>query len=413
MATPVQRRATCRLCDQPHLELVLKLTPTPPANAFVPKEKLRETQPTFPLDVHLCRDCGHVQLLDIVDPEVLFGDYVYVSGTSPVFVEHFRQYARHLVELVQPAPGALVVEIGSNDGTLLRFFQQAGLRVLGIDPAREIARRATADGIETMPTFFNSALARQIRQERGPAAIVAANNVFAHMDDLADVTRGVAALLDDEGVFVFEVSYLLDVLTQTLFDTMYHEHLSYHALKPLVPFFRRFGLEVFHAERVAPHGGSLRCFVRRAAGRRPVTPAVAALLAEEDRHQLDRPETFRRFSADIDAVKQELSALLRRLKREGKSVAGYGAPAKATTLLYHFALADALEYIVDDSPLKQNLFSPGTHIPVVSSRAITERRPDYLLILAWNFAQPIMAKYQDYLNRGGHFIVPLPKCQVY
>jgi SAM-dependent methyltransferase len=391
---------------------VLSLTPTPPANAFVPRERLEERQAAYPLDVHLCRGCGHAQLLDVVDPQILFRDYVYVSGTSPVFVEHFRRYADSVAELAGAGPGSLAVDIGSNDGTLLRFLRDRGMRVLGVDPAREIARRATESGIETLPVFFTAELARKLRGERGPARLIAANNVFAHADDLGDIADGVRALLERDGVFVFEVSYLGDVLENTLFDTIYHEHLSYHSLKPLPGFFRAHGLQVFDAQRVPTHGGSLRCMVQRDDGGRAVSPAVAALVAEEARKGLDRPETFERFAAGIGAVKDALTALLRRIRAEGGRVAGYGAPAKATTLLYHFDLGGALDFIVDDSPLKQGLYSPGFHIPVVGSQALAEKRPDYLLILAWNFAAPIMERCRDYGKAGGRFIVPLPKCEV-
>jgi SAM-dependent methyltransferase len=409
----LRRRSTCRLGDAADLAGVIGLVPTPPANAFVSKERLAGVQEAYPLDVHLCRSCGHVQLLDVVDPGVLFGDYVYVSGTSPVFVEHFRRYAERILAVARPAPGALVVDIGSNDGTLLRFFREGGMRVLGIDPAREIARRATESGVETLPVFFTSEVARELRKERGAASVIAANNVFAHIDDLPGVAEGIRALLGEEGVFVFEVSYLMDVLEKTLFDTIYHEHLSYHSLKPLVSFFPKHGMRVFDVERVPSHGGSLRCLVKPAASARPVMPSVQALLEAESRAGLDRRETFERFSASIEAVGRDLDSLLRDIRRQGKTVAGYGAPAKATTLLHQFGLGEFLEYIVDDSPLKQDLYTPGQHIPVGSSETLKRRKPDYLLILAWNFAQPIMDKCQGYARDGGKFIVPLPKCEVF
>lgn len=413
MTVEIRRRDTCRLCDGPQPQLVLQLTPTPPANAFVPRERRCEPQPVFPLDVYLCRHCGHAQLLDVVHPEILFGNYVYVSGTSPVFVEHFRGYAADVAGMVDVGPKPLALDIGSNDGTMLRFLQQAGFCVLGIDPARTIAATATAAGIETQAAFFTESLARSIRAERGTATVITANNVFAHIDDLGDVTRGVAHLLDPNGVFVFEVSYLLDVLEKTLFDTIYHEHLSYHAIKPLIGFFHRHGLKLFDVRRVSSHGGSVRCFVCPQASGRRVSSRVAALIADEERRDLFEPDTYRGFAAGIDTIRCDLSRLLQSIAGGGERMAGYGAPAKATTLLYHFGLTTALEYIVDDSPLKQNLFTPGAHIPVLPSSAILENRPDYLLILAWNFAEPIMAKCHAYRDGGGRFIVPLPRCEVY
>jgi hypothetical protein len=344
---------------------------------------------------------------------VLFADYIYVSGTSPSFVAHFEDYAACVMETYQPSPGALVVDIGSNDGTLLRFFKETGMAVQGVDPARHIAKAACEAGIETLNAFFDVALAAQIREEKGAAGVVTANNVFAHIDDLAGVVAGVRALLDEGGVFVFEVSYLADVLEKTLFDTIYHEHLSYHAVAPLVSFFAANGMELIAADRVDTHGGSLRGAAQLAEGTRPVADSVATCLGLEERLGLGRPETFHDFSRCISVLKTSLRGLLSSLKTERRSIAGYGAPAKATTLMYHFGLGpDIIDFIIDDSPLKQGLYSPGLHVPVLPSGAITEHRPDYLLILAWNFAQPIMANNSAFHDAGGHFIIPVPELEV-
>ncbi|MBI5163369.1 MAG: methyltransferase domain-containing protein, partial [Magnetospirillum sp.] len=232
-ASSCVRRSTCRLCGGAALTPVLSLAPTPPANAFVPAALAGREQARYPLDVAFCEGCGHVQLLDVVDPRALFEDYVYVSGTSPLFVKHFADYAAEVRGRFQPPPGSLVVDIGSNDGTLLRFFKDAGHDVLGIDPARDIARRACESGIETLCGFFTPQLAAGIGIAHGHAAVITANNVFAHIDDLAGVVNGIADLLAPEGVVVFEVSYLADVFEKTLFDTIYHEHLDYHSVGPL------------------------------------------------------------------------------------------------------------------------------------------------------------------------------------
>ena len=356
-----------------------------------------------------------MQLLDVVDPVLLFRNYVYVSGTSPVFVDHFRRYAESMQRLIQLPAGSRVVEIGSNDGTLLRFFQDAGMTVLGIDPARRIAEEATRHGIETLPEFFDRALAARVRAERGGASLIVANNVFAHADDLHTIADGIAQLLEPDGLFVFEVSYLLDVFEKTLFDTIYHEHLSYHTVKPLVAFFRQHGLELVDAIRVDSHGGSLRGIVKRLGRRWEVQPGVAELIAQETALGLHGPEAFRTLFDRIGARKRELTALLRRLKGEGKRIVGFGAPAKATTLMFHFGLGpETLDYIIDDSPLKQGLYSPGHHIPVVPSTALYDpsTKADYAVILAWNFAEPIVAKHRRFLDAGGHFIIPLPTVSI-
>jgi SAM-dependent methyltransferase len=411
-APACRRRSDCRLCGARRLTRVLALTPTPPANAFVEARALDLPQACFPLDVFFCEDCGHVQLLDVVNPRVLFENYVYVSGTSPVFVRHFEDYARAVLARFRVPAGSLVLDIGSNDGTLLGFFQQNGMKVLGIDPARAIAQAANARGIETWTDFFTPALAARIRAERDGCAVITANNVFAHADDLAGVAEGVRAALAPEGVFVFEVSYLVDVYEKTLFDTVYHEHLAYHSVAPLARFFAAHGLELFAAERVDSHGGSLRGFAQLQGGPRKTDGSVEALVALEKSLGLDSAETLAAFGRKIDAVRDSLRALLLGLKAQGKRIAGFGAPAKATTLMYHFGLGpEVIEFIVDDSPLKQGLYTPGLHVPVLAPEEIYRRRPDYLLILAWNFARPIMAKHARFAE-GGKFIVPLPHVEV-
>ena len=409
----MKRRSSCRLCGARRLALAFSLAATPPANAFVPAARVGVRQPCFPLDLFFCHECTHLQLLDVVDPRTLYEDYVYVSGTSRQFVRHFAGYADSLWSYAGARAGDLVVEIGSNDGTLLQAFGKLGARVLGIDPARAIAEAATRAGIETLPEFFSPQLGARLRAERGPAKIVAANNVFAHIDELGEVLDGVGALLAPGGVLAFEVSYLADVIRHTLFDTIYHEHLDYHAVRPLVPFLRSRGFELVEAVRVDTHGGSLRAVARRAAEAPAVGASVAAALADERALGLERIETYAQFAARVERLGAELRELLRGLKAQGRRIAGFGAPAKATTLMYHFGIGpEVVEFIVDDSPLKQGLFTPGMHIPVFPAAALAERRPDYLLILAWNFAGPIIEKHADFRARGGRFIVPLPRLEV-
>lgn len=411
----MRTRPDCRLCGSTRLEQVLSLGCTPLANEFVPAEERGQPQDRFPLDVWLCRDCGHAQLRDVVDPERLFRNYVYVSSTSPVFVEHFRRYAQHMLELMRLSGGSTVVEIGSNDGVLLRFFREAGMRVLGIDPARAIAAEATRQGIQTIPEFFDAALARRLRQEGWEADLIAANNVFAHADDLHGIADGVAQLLKPDGLFVFEVSYLLDVVEKTLFDTIYHEHLCYHAVKPLVGFFDRHGLELVDAIRVESHGGSVRGIVKRKGSRWPRQHRVDELLALETARGLDRPEAYRRLAGTIQQRKEELVTLLGRLKSAGSRIVGFGAPAKATTLMFAFGIGpETLECIIDESPWKQGRCSPGHHLPVVPPTVLYDEanRPDYALILAWNFAESIIAKHRAFRDAGGRFIIPLPRVEV-
>lgn len=408
------RRDSCRLCGGQDVINTLSLAPTPLANEFVTKEAVGRKQKYYPLDVFFCNGCGHMQLLDVVDPATLYEHYVYVSGTSPVFVRHFEDYAKYVIDSFHPAADGLVVDIGSNDGTLLRFFKESGRRVLGVDPAQEISEKTQASGIPVIVDFFNPKLAGLVRGEHGPASVITANNVIAHIDDLAGVMEGIRSLLAPDGIFVFEVSYLGAVVEDTLFDTIYHEHLDYHAVKPLDGFFKRCGLELIEAMRVASHGGSLRGVVQLKGGQRKVGASVLTFIAQEEAMGLDRAETFGAFAKHIDSLGTELISLLRRLKSEGKSIAGFGAPAKMTTLMHHFQFEPGMiDFIIDDNPMKQGHYTPGMHIPVVPAQQLYDRRPDYVVILAWNFAQPIMAKYSAFREAGGRFIVPLPRVEVF
>ncbi len=412
MPAEVSRRNACGLCGGQDAERILHLVPTPAADDYVPAERLNEVQEIYPLDLCLCHKCGHVQLLDVVSPEALFGNYIYLTASSPGLVEHFRQYAEQVLSRVGPAEGALAVDIGSNDGVLLRFFQEGGMSVLGVDPAREIARKATESGIETLPTFFTSELAHQIKKERGPAALVTANNVFAHAEDLADITEGIRGLLAPSGVFVFEVSYLVDMIQGMVFENVYHEHLCYHTVKPLEEFFGRHGMELIDVERIATKGGSLRGTAQLFGGPRRVSDSVSRFIMCEEDLGLHHAESFKAFATKIDSIKADLGSLLRDLIAEGQTIAGYGASATSTTLIYHFDLGDVMSFIVDDNPSRQGLFSPGFHIPVVAPEELYERKPDYVIVLAWRFSDLIFKKHQAFLPQGGHFILPLPKIEV-
>jgi SAM-dependent methyltransferase len=395
------------------LTKVFTLTPTPPANAFVSIDQLGDEQTTFPLELFFCEDCKHLQLRDVVNPEELFRNYVYVSGTAVSFVKHFEEYANTCINDFGLSANDIVIDIGSNDGTLLKFFKDRKLHVLGIDPARAIAKEACDKGIETWPEFFDETIVNKILAEKGQVSLVTANNMFAHADDLAGIIKNIRLLLKPSGVFVFEVSYLGAVFEATLFDTVYHEHVAYHSVIPLVTFFDSNHMDFFAAERITSHGGSLRGMVQLKGGPRKADGSVQALISYEQKIALNLSCTWIGYAAKINTLKTELVGLIDSLKKDGKTIAGFGAPAKATTLMHHFGLGpDTIDFISDDAPLKQGLYSPGLHIPVLSSKAIYEKKPDYVILLAWNFAIQIMEDHQDYVNSGGHFIVPLPEIRV-
>jgi SAM-dependent methyltransferase len=405
------RKTTCRACGGEKLAKFLDLGDQPMANAFLSPAQFKDEK-KYPLDVFFCESCAFVQLGVVVDPKELFGEYLYVSSTSPVFVKHFDDFAGSVVPRFG-LEGELAVDIGSNDGILLRPLKSRGVRVLGIDPAENIATQATKSGIETLPRFFNESVGKEVADKYDKAKLMTATNVFAHIDDLDSVMEGVKNLLKDDGVFVIEAPYLAVFLEKKLFDTVYHEHLSYLAVEPLIGFFEKHGMKIFDVQDVSSHGGSMRVFVERENGPYAVEPSVPEHVRLEKERGLQSFAVYEKFAEEVEENKRELVSLLENLKSDGKKIAGYGAPAKGNTLLHYMGIdSKILDYIVDDSPPKQGLFTPGTHIPVVSSAKLSEAPPDYLFILAWNFAESIMKKCEAFEQSGGKFIVPVPKPKV-
>lgn len=405
------RRKLCRICNSTDFIKIIDLKNQPLANAFLSKKDFN-FEKKYPLKVYFCKNCHLVQLLDVVSPDTLFGDYVYVSSTSPSFVSHFESYAEDLSRHFG-IKGELAVDLGSNDGILLKPLKNLGAIVLGIDPAKEIAKKATKEGIETWPDFFSPVLAEKILKKKGRAKVITANNTFAHIDDSRGVVEGVRKLLLDDGIFVIEVPYLVDFLEKQLFDTIYHEHLSYFALEPLIKLMSNSDMNIFDIQRVPSHGGSVRVFIQKKGGPYPISPALKELLTKEKKLKLDKVSTYKKFAAKISVNKEKLIRLLKSLKSSGAKIAGYGAPAKGNTLLNYVGINNKiLEYIVDDSPYKQGLFTPGTHVPVIDATLFKKDSPDFLIVLAWNYAESIISKCQDFQSRGGKFIIPVPEPKI-
>jgi novobiocin biosynthesis protein NovU/D-mycarose 3-C-methyltransferase len=401
----------CRVCGGSNLEVFLSLGETPLANSFVQPSRATDAEDRYPLAVARCGECGLVQLTVVVDPEIMFRDYLYESSASTPLLTHFDVLAE-VVARDFVAPGALVVEFGSNDGLLLRSLKRRGLRSLGVEPARNLAQRANAEGLETLSEFFAPDTAAQIRRSHGPAAAVIGNNVLAHIDDLAGVTSALDLLLAPDGVFIAEVPYLVDLLARVEYDTIYHEHLSYFHLTPLRRLFDAAGLELFDVVPLPIHGGSIRIHVARR-GRRAQSRTLLEMLAAEERAGLRGAAPFHGFAASVKAHRAALVDLLGMMKKDGKHLAGYGATAKGNTMLNYCDIdARTLDFIADTTSYKQGLLTPGTHIPVVPESAIAERRPDALLLLAWNYADSIVARHSQFLSRGGRFIHPIPMPRV-
>jgi hypothetical protein len=402
------------MCNSNSLVEAMSLSPTPPGNDFLAKSELGRDEQTYPLDLYFCEDCHHIQLGHVVDPKILYQkNYSYVSATSAYFVNYLKFYAEEMVKRFDLRSDNLVVDIGSNDGTCLSFFKEKGMKVVGIDPAIEIAEKATENGIDTIADFFGYELAVELRKKYGPAKYVTSHNACAHIDDLFDVVKGVEHWLDTDGVFVLEVGYFVDVYSNTWFDTIYHEHLDYHTVAPFEKLFDRVGMELISIERITPQGGSIRVIVQKKGGEIERDNSVDKLIALEIKLGLDNAETLHKLNNKITQVRDKLHDLIHSLKADGKSIAGFGAPTKATTLMAHFGLDQAaLDFIVDDNPLKQGLFTPITHIPIFSADALYEMRPDYVLILAWNFSEQIMQMHKKYSEQVGKFILPMPNPEI-
>lgn len=406
------RRLHCRACGGQRLRRFLELGPQPLANAFPRDPSEFAAEQRYPLDVHYCETCSLVQVLDVIDPVVLFRDYIYVTGTSATIAEHNVRYAGAVVERVPLRAHDLVVEIASNDGSLLQCFASHGVRTLGVEPATNIAVMARAAGIETVDEFFEPDLARVLRRQHGPARAVIGNNVLAHVDDTAGFLRGFYELLADDGLAVVEVPYVGDLVDRLEYDTIYHEHLCYFSVTTLMRLCESVDLSVRAIEHVPVHGGSIRMY----AGRAATFGAHAADVVTEaagERSGLTRFGTYERLAAAVEANRTALKSLLGRLRSGGRSVAGYGAPAKGNTLLNYCGITvDDLPYTVDRNPLKVGRYTPGTHIPVLPVETLLEHQPDYVLILAWNFADEIIEQQSAYRRRGGRFIVPIPEPRV-
>jgi SAM-dependent methyltransferase len=414
LPTQFETVKTCRACGANSLGSILSLGLSPLANALIRPRNREQAEPHYPLEVLRCFACSLVQISITVAPERLFRDYIYFSSVSDAFVAHARAIVENVIGRRSWSDTSLALEIASNDGYLLQHYRTRGIKVLGIEPARNIARIARERrGIETIEEFFNCDLARRLAAEGRRADVIHANNVLAHVPDLNGVLAGIALLLKDDGEAIIEVPSLCDMIDRLEFDTIYHEHVFYFSLTALERTFARQGLTIVDAEHLAVHGGSLRIFARRRDAAGPPnslrSPSCTTMLEAERAWGIDSAGRYARFQDDVVGLRCKLVELLRDLKSQGRSIAAYGAAAKGTTLLNYCGLgASELDYVVDRSPLKQGLLTPGTRLPICAPEKLVETMPDYVLLLVWNFADEVMAQQAEYRRRGGQFIVPVP-----
>ena len=382
----------------------------PLANAFLRKDQIAKEK-RYDLSVGFCPNCYLVQLMKTVDPSVLFSDYVYFSSVTQSIVDHSKKTADYLIKRFNLTTKSLVLEIGSNDGVHLQFYKNQGIKILGIDPAQNIARKTNEKGIPTIADFFSEKLAvKLVSDKQVEADIVYGANVFAHVPDIVDFLKGVKKVLKKKGVAIFEFPYLKGLL-ENKFDTIYHEHVFYYSAIAVRNLFQYADLELVDIEEVPMQGGSLRVFASHPE-KFPISSKVTRMIANEKKAGFERLETYELMNARVTKLKKELLNYLKHLKKEGKRIAGYSAPAKGNILLNFFGLRKYLDYIVDKAPAKQGLYTPGTHFLVYPPSQIDQERPDFLLILCWNIADEVMKQYTDYKQKGGKFIIPIPRVTI-
>lgn len=404
----------CRFCESPLRRTFVDLGMSPLCESYLPPDRLDEMERFFPLHVRVCDSCFLVQLPEFVSPEEIFTEYAYFSSYSDSWREHAARYVEMIISRLHLSERSFVVELGSNDGYLLEHFVEKGVPSLGIEPARNVAEAATEKGVPTRVSFFGLEVARQLRADGKPADLIVANNVLAQVPDLNDFVAGIAVLIGAQGIATLEFPHLMRLIEGNQFDTIYHEHYSYFSFGTARRIFQAHGLKVFDVEELPTHGGSLRVYVCHGSdGSRPVGLRVAELAEREHEAGFTTPEPYSSFSQRVEQVKRELLDFLILAKRQGKRIAGYGAPGKGNTLLNYCGIrTDFLDYTVDRNPYKQGLTLPGTHIPVFHPDRIADTRPDYILILPWNLTSEIVQQLSYVRAWGGRFIVPIPRLEV-
>jgi SAM-dependent methyltransferase len=383
----------------------------PLVNSFLKKEEIANEE-KFDLSVGFCPSCYLVQLINVVSPERLFRDYIYFSSTSKFFLKHCQEIAKQLVKRLKLNSESLVIEIASNDGAQLQFFKDLGIKILGIDPAKNIAEVANKKGLPTMPEFFNYEFAKTLKENKSiQADLIFGANVLAHVPEIVDFVKGVKIILKPTGTAVFEFPYLKGLLEKK-FDTIYHEHVFYYSLIALKNLFQKADLEIYDVELTPMQGGSLKIFISHP-GTFAINDNIKNLISQELRDGFDKIAIYQKMNDDVKNLKNELLSLLDKLKSEGKKIAAYSAPAKGNILLNYFEINhNYIDFIVDKSEAKQGLYTPGTHLLVYSLEKIYEEKPDYLLVLCWNIADEVVKQLKDYHNAGGKFIIPIPSIKI-
>jgi methylation protein EvaC len=404
---------SCRFCFSDRLIPILNLGYVPLAGGFLKSKNTKEH--FFPLEISFCKNCFLLQSINVIDKDVLFKDYFYHSSISKTLTDHFKDVALEIASLVKDKQNPFVVEVGCNDGTFIKALLEKKIRALGVDPADNIVQPLIKKNVPILNAYFTEKVAKQIVKKHGKADVICGFNVFAHIEDMHDVLKGINILLNDDGSFIFEVHYLGNLLQETQYDMIYHEHQYYYSLLTLQKFFSGYGMELYDVESISIHAGSIRMYVqRKIQGKNPITKRLKNQLETEKKLLFDKPTPYLKFSRKVTQSKKELLQLLNKLKKDGKKIAGYGASGRGTIIMNYCGLDENyLDYVIDDAPFKQHTFTPGIHHEIKSASVLTRSdKPDYVLLFAWAFWTEIKNRNNKYLQNGGKFIVPLPEVKI-
>ncbi len=409
----IRKDVSCRICKSDNIETILELNDTPLEDQFVDELHKHIEQKTFSLELAICKNCGYTHLPYIINPEVSYVDYLYKSSVTPGLRAHYDKYAKNIVDKYNINKKSLVVDLGSNDGSMLASFKKQDMSVVGVEPASSISDYANQSGIKTINDYFSSKVALEILADYGKASVVTANYMFANIDDIVAFTQLVESLMSDSGIFVVQTGYHPEQYKKKMFDYIYHEHFSYFTVGVLSYLFKKSNLEIIDVQKNKQKGGSVRVVVQKNNGFHKVNLSVGRMIKDEIEDGFYNIEMYRKFSKSLQEIKIELTRLLQGIKDKGYSIVAFGASHSTTTLIYHFELGSYIDYIVDDNKAKHGLYSPGLHLPVFDTEKMYTDKPDYALILAWQHSKTILYKHNKFIHNGGKFIIPLPEVEVF
>ncbi len=410
---PIRRRDDCRICKSKDLVKFLSFGEMPLAGGFIKRDEIKNEK-FYPLDVYFCRNCKEVQLLDIVPADTLFKDYRFLASVTKTLSEHFRNYAKVMKYRFNLNEKSLVVEFGSNDGVLQKPFKDLGITAVGVEPAKNVAKIAKEKGLIVINDYFTTKVAKHILETYGKADLICANNTFAHIDNMHEIMKSIKMLLKENGVFVFEVHYLVDLLDKYQYDMIYHEHLMYHSITSLSYLLKLFEMEIFDIKRIPIHLGSTRVYAKNIENHKePIRGIVKELPEVERKMGLNREETFFKFASEVMKKRDKILEIVNDLKAKGKRIIGYGASGRASLHLNFCDLdQNKIDYVVDMSPERQNRLVPGTHIPIISPKVLKNDNPDYAILFAYNYEKEVLGKERDFIKKGGKFIIPIPNVRI-